>query len=113
MNDLISRQAVIDVLEERLQANGYSNVALVSELNRSIGYLMRLPSAQRESCEYWDAESNYCTLNRPLAQPVSCKSLLELTLETSIKSATHGEVRLLLEDAKAILEELRMRKVKE
>lgn len=41
---LISRQAAIDVLEERLQANGYSNVALVSELNRSIGYLMRLPT---------------------------------------------------------------------
>ena len=48
MNDLISRQAAIDVLEERLQANGYSNVALVSELNRSIGYLMQLPSAQPE-----------------------------------------------------------------
>ena len=45
--DTISRQAAIDVLEERLQANGYSNTALVSELNRSIGYLMRLPSAER------------------------------------------------------------------
>ena len=45
IDDLISRQAAIDVLEERLQANGYSNVALVSELNRSIGYLMRLSSA--------------------------------------------------------------------
>lgn len=44
--DLIDRRAAIDVLEERLQANGYSNVALVSELNRSIGYLRRLPSAQ-------------------------------------------------------------------
>lgn len=42
--EFISRQAAIDVLEERLQANGYSNVALVSELNRSIGYLMGLPS---------------------------------------------------------------------
>ena len=46
-DDTISRQAAIDVLEERLQANGYSNTALVSELNRSIGYLMRLPSAER------------------------------------------------------------------
>ena len=48
MSDLISRQAAIDALEGRLQANGYSNVALVSELNRIIGYLMRLPSAQRK-----------------------------------------------------------------
>jgi len=46
--DCIERQAAIEVLEERLHANGYSNVALVSELNRSIGYLMRLPSAQPE-----------------------------------------------------------------
>ena len=44
----ISRQAAIDELEERLQANGYSDIRLVSELNRSIGYIMRLPSAQTE-----------------------------------------------------------------
>lgn len=49
--DTISRQAAIDALEERLQANGYSNVTLVSELNRSIGYLKRLPSAQVELSE--------------------------------------------------------------
>ena len=48
MDDLISRQAAIDVLEERLQANGHSNVALVSELNRSIRCLMQLSSAQHE-----------------------------------------------------------------
>lgn len=48
MADLIDRQAAIDVLEERIKANGYSNVALVSELNRSLGYLMSLPPAQPE-----------------------------------------------------------------
>lgn len=47
VGDTISRQAAIDELEERLQANG-CNVSLVSELNRCIGYLMRLPSAQPE-----------------------------------------------------------------
>ena len=46
--DTIYRQAAIDALEERLRANGYGNVALVSELNRSIGYIMQLPSAQPE-----------------------------------------------------------------
>ena len=50
--DLIDRQAAIDVLEERLQANGYSNVALVAELNRSIGFLMRLPSVDAEPVIY-------------------------------------------------------------
>ena len=47
VKDTISRQAAIDELEKRLQANGYLNAALVSELNRSIGYLKRLPSAER------------------------------------------------------------------
>lgn len=47
-DDSISRQAAINMLYERIRANGYSNTALVSELNRTIGYLMRLPSAQPE-----------------------------------------------------------------
>lgn len=64
MSDLIDRQAAIDVLEERLKANGYSNAALVSELNRSIGYLMRLPSADAvevvrcKDCKYQDKGEN-------------------------------------------------------
>ena len=60
MKDPIERQAAIDALEERLRANGYGNVALVSELNRSIGYIMRLPSAQPEQtdCEYCHEDSD-------------------------------------------------------
>lgn len=53
VGDTISRQAAINVFEERLRANGYSNVALVSEFNRSIGYLMRLPSAQSVQHGHW------------------------------------------------------------
>ena len=56
--DMISRKAAIEVLEERLHANGYSNVALVSELNRSIGYLMRLPSVQPYTDEEIQAMQN-------------------------------------------------------
>ena len=64
-NDTIYRQAAINVLEERLQANGYSNIALVSELNRSIGYLMRLPAAEPEiirckDCKHRDVEKGFC-----------------------------------------------------
>lgn len=44
-DDTISRKEAIDELEERIKANR-SNVAVVSELNKSIGYIMRLPSAQ-------------------------------------------------------------------
>lgn len=46
MEELDSIQLAIDFVEERLRANGYTNVALVSELNRTLGYLMRLQSAQ-------------------------------------------------------------------
>ena len=58
--DCIDRKAAIDVFEERLKTNGYSNVALVSELNRCIGYLMQLPSVQPEiirckDCKYCDS----------------------------------------------------------
>jgi hypothetical protein len=46
--DSISKQAVIDEIEERKNANRYRNVAVISELNRLEGYIMRLPSAQPE-----------------------------------------------------------------
>ena len=52
MSDYIDKQLAIYVLEERIKANGYSNVTLVSELNRCIGYLMQLPSVHPQ----W----NYC-----------------------------------------------------
>lgn len=48
VGDIISRQAAIDEIEERKNANGYRNVAVISELNRLEGYIMRLPSAQPE-----------------------------------------------------------------
>ena len=51
MNDLISRQAAVDEIEERKNANGYRNVAVISELNRLEGYIMRLPSAQPKTEE--------------------------------------------------------------
>lgn len=48
MNDMISRQDALDAIEERIKANGYVNVALISELNRLDGYIRQLPSAQRK-----------------------------------------------------------------
>ena len=45
-NELISRQDILYTIEERIKANGYGNVALVSELNRLYGYIRQLPSAQ-------------------------------------------------------------------
>lgn len=48
MDDLISRQEALDAIEERIKANGYVNVALISELNRLYGYIRQLPSAQPE-----------------------------------------------------------------
>lgn len=31
--------------------------------------IKQLPSAQPETCAYWDGESNFCALHRPSAQP--------------------------------------------
>ena len=47
MDDLISRQAAIDEIEERKFANR-TVIPVVSELNRLEGYVLRLPSAQPE-----------------------------------------------------------------
>lgn len=67
MSDLISRQMAIDaVLELRDCPNGYSDAYDKSEI---IALLEEVPSAQQNTCEYWDGESNFCALCRPFAQP--------------------------------------------
>lgn len=48
MDDLINRQAAIDILEEQIHINGYSNVGMVSAINKSIGCIMRLPAAEKK-----------------------------------------------------------------
>lgn len=45
-SDLISREVVLANIDERLRANGYGNVGLVSELNRLVGYVRNIPSAE-------------------------------------------------------------------
>ena len=48
LDSLIKRTDAIDAIEERIKANGYGNVALVSELNRLDGYIRQLPPVQSE-----------------------------------------------------------------
>ena len=84
MNDLIDRQAAIDELEGRIKVNGYSNVALVSELNRCIGYIMRLPSAQPEP--QWIP----CSKRLPNAQDVVIVSIRDETGDTAYNYTSHG-----------------------
>lgn len=84
MDDLISRQAALDALErifdrcEEIEAHlpdgdpdktGYK---MFPDYMTVWKYLHQLPSAERREgqpsgCEYWDNESNFCTLNRPSA----------------------------------------------
>lgn len=80
MDDLISRQAAILSIEEyadRLQmVNWKENPGVpykAHALNWAINTIRDLPSAERREvqsseCEYWDDESNFCTLNRPSAE---------------------------------------------
>ena len=63
MDDLISRQDALDAIEERIKANGYVNVALISELNRMYRYIRQLPSAQLEIIRCKDCKNhNLCAI---------------------------------------------------
>jgi len=62
-SDTISRQAAIGEVKKHYRA--YDN-----DLLELITFdIERLPSAQPDSCDYWDNESHYCALHRPAAQP--------------------------------------------
>ena len=65
MNDLISRQAAIEAINKALDRETllYSFVRKVAT-----DAVKALPSAQPETCAYWDRESNFCALHRPSAQ---------------------------------------------
>ena len=74
MDDLISRQAAIDAIEE--VTSGMSVCLTTDEYygmtrmkGMAIGALIALPSAQQTTCKYWDTESDFCALYRPSAQP--------------------------------------------
>ena len=76
-DDLISRQAAIDALEEPCKVpETWTDEYAVGEraqYEKDVKALNSLPSAERREaqssgCEYWDSESNFCTLNRPSAE---------------------------------------------
>lgn len=56
---LIYAEDVIDALIERDPNCGIDSAEVIKSL----------PSAQPETCAYWDRESNFCALHRPSAQP--------------------------------------------
>lgn len=61
VGDCINRQAAIELLCRALHYAYSEDYAVTLALN--------LPSAQPETCSYWDRESNLCALHRPSAQP--------------------------------------------
>lgn len=72
MSDLISRHAAIDAIwnteQHDLKSTATYNRRL-KQLIKIINVVAKLPSAQQNACKYWDDESNFCSLNRPSAQP--------------------------------------------
>ena len=80
MDDLISRQAAIDAICEHgtdLERRGITVIAVVYHKQATVDLLENLPSAERlevqsSECEYWDSESNFCSLHRPSAEPRYC-----------------------------------------
>lgn len=76
MDDLISRQAALDALDEPCKVpESWTDEYAVGEraqYEKDVKALNSLPPAERREgqpsgCEYWDNESNFCTLNRPSA----------------------------------------------
>lgn len=66
VNDCISRAAAIDAMCELMHHwFGCDTKDEIREIKRE---LEKLPSAQPETCAYWDGESNICALHRPSAQ---------------------------------------------
>lgn len=73
--DTISRQAAIDEINERqrklIYCFGFENdMVKIMDIARSIiiampSVIIAMPSAQQNSCEFWDDESNFCALHRP------------------------------------------------
>ena len=107
MSDLISRQAAIDALEEpRKVPDSWTDEYAVGEraqYEKDVKALNSLPSAERREaqssgCEYWDSESNFCTLNRPSAerrgQWVSQEYMSEIDsfIYTEYKCSNCGEI---------------------
>ncbi len=71
MADLIDRQAAIDALDKYIKLNTapthYENQFWIEGMEDAERIIKELPSAQ--GCKYYDAESDFCALNRPAAQP--------------------------------------------
>ena len=73
--DTIYRQDAINEIEERKNANGYRNVAVISELNRLEGYIMQLPSAhpERKKGKWIEKEDPYGFFNSiPVCSECGC-----------------------------------------
>ena len=66
-DDAISRQAAIDALAE-LQGRA-STKAELKGISKAWKRIKQLPSAQPDSCEFYDTESHFCAIHRPSAQP--------------------------------------------
>lgn len=58
MSDLISRQALIDAINQAVPKTLYDVLIIID----------RLPPAEKHGCEYWDDESGFCALNKPSAE---------------------------------------------
>lgn len=68
MSDLIERQAAIDALAKHEKSRGHNYTLFVDIVSECAEIIRDLPSAQPETCAYWDGESSFCALHRPSAQ---------------------------------------------
>ena len=70
MNDLISRQEVVDMFQSLAydDCNKGVSTSWADAYSECANMISEFPTAQPNTCAYWDKESNLCALYRPSAQ---------------------------------------------
>ena len=82
MDDLISRQAAIEIIQSMYPCMPRVPWLLKNWQKQYEPYIRveeeikKLPSVQPDSCEFYDTESHFCAIHRPSAQPeiIRCKA---------------------------------------
>ena len=72
MSDSIDRSIVIKMLIENkpmIWQNDDYELGMLNQYENDLAIIKAVPSAEPETCAYWDRESNFCALHRPSAQP--------------------------------------------
>lgn len=93
--DLIDRKAAIEAVRvmQTYKLSEGDDMLLVDQAD-VMTELMIMPSAEPETCAYWDRESNLCALHRPSAQPEDTIEMQESDIDDAMKLVRDARVTI-------------------